>query len=923
MTTDATGMPDPSTLLRWMQTLRSRDPQLYAELDRRLVRKQQSESVSLESASAEVVNRIVLETIVRSGRPALFVKDNRIDATTEELDQTAQIVVDRLRAAAPVIEPLIPLVGRIDVANHQSSIPFAGTGWFLDEDVIVTNRHVAEVIALWDGREFVFRPGRFGDDLRVSIDFRHETGSNATDVLPIQSVLYIERDGAKADFALLRVGRRTDGTRPKKISIAESDASLNTNIAVVGYPARAPAYIIPDQAWMDRIYGGTYEVKRVAPGLMTGSSRGWATHDATTLGGNSGSVVLDMKTGKAVGLHFAGAYMIENYCVPASVLNEYRKRGAASPSPPPPKKEEEPIAVQPQTPASGVVASPTVQGGEVTFTIPLTIKVSLGAPGVAGAPADQPKTPAKEHAGVLEAARALLREIRGNGVLAVRHGYLVDGDRLSDTACLVVSADPSRMGEVRARAPRAYAGFPVDVRPAPLSDQDPDAAMELVAEAAMTISYNDDERKGKGFSFDWVDEEMEVLLHVGPERSWTVLSDFLGRTERQLVSSIYEFHAEHVADAIERELADGTDLTLVMAIQSRDPQSGHIAPGDFDRSTRFEEWEERFGTDRFARLFVPIGSTGLVARSYHIKVTVRDDDWFWLSSGNWKRASQPKIDADDLSDPRATGRAGNREWHVVVRNETLANRFRNHILADYERSRALGATTESVEPVKYVDVPVSVLEAIALEAAPTQVFEPLRIARSVRVKPLLTPDRKGEVYCAAVLKLIRSAKKQLLFQNQYITVTDSSKGLFGELVDALVERSNEIDDVRILLRTGGSGFWDNMAELKRRGMDVNRCVRRISATHTKGIIVDGKRVLVGSHNWSSLGVTLNRDASLLFDDAEVAQYFADVFEEDWNRVSAISVPEGVALAEAAPRMATGDAPPPGFRRIPLSEFLEG
>ena len=34
---------------------------------------------------------------------------------------------------------------------------------------------------------------------------------------------------------------------------------------------------------------------------------GYFTHDCTTLGGNSGSVVLDLTTGEAVGLHFAGA----------------------------------------------------------------------------------------------------------------------------------------------------------------------------------------------------------------------------------------------------------------------------------------------------------------------------------------------------------------------------------------------------------------------------------------------------------------------------------------------------------------------------------------------------------------------------------------------------------------------------------------
>jgi len=43
-------------------------------------------------------------------------------------------------------------------------------------------------------------------------------------------------------------------------------------------------------------------------------------HDATTLGGNSGSVLIDLKTGAAAGVHFRGVYRKANYAVRASEL---------------------------------------------------------------------------------------------------------------------------------------------------------------------------------------------------------------------------------------------------------------------------------------------------------------------------------------------------------------------------------------------------------------------------------------------------------------------------------------------------------------------------------------------------------------------------------------------------------------------------
>jgi hypothetical protein len=55
------------------------------------------------------------------------------------------------------------------------------------------------------------------------------------------------------------------------------------------------------------------------------------------------------------------------------------------------------------------------------------------------------------------------------------------------------------------------------------------------------------------------------------------------------------------------------------------------------------------------------------------------------------------------------------------------------------------------------------------------------------VKPLLTPDKKGAVFSKAVLRLVRSAQTQLLFQNQYIAMRGANSGFLKQLVDALVE----------------------------------------------------------------------------------------------------------------------------------------
>ena len=226
-------------------------------------------------------------------------------------------------------------------------------------------------------------------------------------------------------------------------------------MAVVGYPARAPAHIIPDQAWMDRIYGGTYDVKRIAPGLLGEASRGWATHDCTTLGGNSGSVVLDMKTGRAVALHFAGLYMVENYAVPASTVRQYLKDRPWHGGAPSTRPRRRPAPPEAPAARKTTVAPASVEtdNGTVSITIPLVDQRVARR-----AAADGGCRNGYARSGTEAAADALLQEQRGKACWMP--GPATPSRRAIDRRdCLVVSAHPDRVADVRARMPASSPGF--------------------------------------------------------------------------------------------------------------------------------------------------------------------------------------------------------------------------------------------------------------------------------------------------------------------------------------------------------------------------------------------------------------------------------------------------------------------------------
>jgi hypothetical protein len=291
-------------------------------------------------------------------------------------------------------------------------------------------------------------------------------------------------------------------------------------------------------------------------------------------------------------------------------------------------------------------------------------------------------------------------------------------------------------------------------------------------------------------------------------------------------------------------------------------------------------------------------------------------------------SSQPVITEEERENVSAVDLPGNREWHVVIKNKTLATRFRSHILQDFSRSTDLGGgpVSPSLLDETFVDIPLE--ETIELERKPpSRVLKPLRIDRAVKVRPLLTPDREGSIYSEAVLRLIESARTSLLFQIPYIGMPSdprSYRGLIDELIATLTRKLKTLADARVILRSGSQKFSSPTHTgwfFKSKGVDIDARLRVIDNHHTKGMIVDGQRVLIGSHNWSKPGVTLNRDASLIFDDADVAHYYTEAFEIDWNRANRIK-PKRFIRPETIAFEASGTVPPPGFQRVRLSDLLK-
>lgn len=258
----------------------------------------------------------VEEAIVAAAlRPSLIVRNNKL-----EIPQADEAWTTKLQSARSRIEAILPAVGRVELRNHPT-YEMLGTGWLVAPGVIVTNRHVASVFARASGSGFTFRRNLTGEVIETLLDFREELNVPEADEFVVEEIIDIQPDNDNApDMAFLRVSASgTAGeTLATPIALSTDLPARGQEVITIGYPAwdgqRNPMY-------MDRIFGNTFEVKRAAPGKVMAASTNAIEHDCSTLGGNSGSVVLDLATGRAIGLHFAGKFLVANYAVPAALIS--------------------------------------------------------------------------------------------------------------------------------------------------------------------------------------------------------------------------------------------------------------------------------------------------------------------------------------------------------------------------------------------------------------------------------------------------------------------------------------------------------------------------------------------------------------------------------------------------------------------------
>jgi hypothetical protein len=263
-------------------------------------------------------------------RPALRVLDDAIPAipqSWETLRTAHQSVIRKIRG-----------VGRIDTSKRKH----VGTGWFVAENLLLTNRHVAGGLCGLDPHgdpawldklpaAVVATNAEWDEDpSKRAVWDPAEAPSVASTA--IGTITKIRVFHPLLDMALLDVtGVENSKGLVLRMHAAPPAELIRHDVYLAGYPGVNPPFGVSSQVAKLLFPNATSSgLKRVSPGqlvalvedLPIAANKPRESHDGSTLGGSSGSPVIDFDNHRVVALHYQGRYGVANYAVPLWLVKD-------------------------------------------------------------------------------------------------------------------------------------------------------------------------------------------------------------------------------------------------------------------------------------------------------------------------------------------------------------------------------------------------------------------------------------------------------------------------------------------------------------------------------------------------------------------------------------------------------------------------
>jgi phosphatidylserine/phosphatidylglycerophosphate/cardiolipin synthase-like enzyme len=405
-------------------------------------------------------------------------------------------------------------------------------------------------------------------------------------------------------------------------------------------------------------------------------------------------------------------------------------------------------------------------------------------------------------------------------------------------------------------------------------------------------------------SIDPIKVKGQFIAFTSPDSTYAATKRLLDQAQSKILIGIYDFTATYMKELVLQAINRDVKVTLML---------------DVDNDFEVELMKD----------LAQLGAKTVLAPSCankkpthyfpcsHEKVIVIDDVWCIVQSGNYSNNSIP-LNEKDGGDP-AHFVKGNRDMGIAIKSKDLSAFFTKVLQKDIKLELSIEAAETLAGRARLPMLFEAVPKLIPPKLFPSKTFTS---RANIDVLPVLSPDN----YMDVIPELLKNAKKSILIENQYIKSTQPDVAKLLEAIAAAKEDNPKLD-VRIIL---GKLFSSkdvpkeqaNIKHIKTEyGLTLGKNIRYIDTKrfvhcHNKLIIVDGKRFLISSQNWSDSAVSKNREAGVLMTYPDIAAYYTAIFESDWSTASK-TIPTPGKSTMAAEALQTG-----GFVRVVPADYEE-
>lgn len=377
----------------------------------------------------------------------------------------------------------------------------------------------------------------------------------------------------------------------------------------------------------------------------------------------------------------------------------------------------------------------------------------------------------------------------------------------------------------------------------------------------------------------------DFIAYASPDSTYAVTKKLFNLAQKEILIGIYDFGADYIKELLLNAMERNVKVTLMLDLTNEEKEL-------FDELSRF-------GCSTIAAPSCG-NQNAKFFTNCHEKFVIIDEEWLLVQSGNYSKNSIPFNEEDGTDSDHF--KKGNRDMGVAVNSKELCTFFKEILLSDIELVKN-NSQKQSFSPILNK---LPILVDSVPQSKPDKIFPSKRFTPQVpiKVQPVLSPDN----YILEIIKLLSSAKKSILIENQYIkSLQPEVQKLLAAIVDS--KKKNKNLDIRIIL---GKLFSTsdvpkeeaNIKNLKDNyNLELSKNIRYIDTTrfvhcHNKLIVIDSQIVLISSQNWSDTAISENREAGLILYYPEIADYYTEIFESDWKTASdQIPIPKSDVISE--------------------------